>query len=125
MASTGREYEEIWAFVLAKAKMFQKASVEEDLYEGTDGYIWGIPVDFTHAFGVKSNIQMSKYIKDLDIYMGIRTGKKHKPVVVLGHEAEPFYLKSWILPNLETFISENKSRIADEVADLYWAFCDK
>ena len=121
---TGVEYE----IEMISGLKCEKASEIDDLYCGTDGYLDGIRVDFTHAFDTKDHLVARKYIEYLDLWLGIRTGNERKefstPVCVIGGNYEPSYVTQWILPNLNDWAKKHREEIADEVSDFYWGYMD-
>ncbi len=130
---TGEDYELEYCEGLSKGlnDHFKRATVYEDKFEGTDAFIDGVRVDFTFAFDKKDHIEhrFIKYIEELDLHLGIRTGNNsgavfEEPVVVIGENREPSYIRDWVLPNLSQFAKDNCERIADAVSDLYCEYCD-
>ena len=124
----GRVYEDVWKSTLKSLGVFKDSTAEQDLFMGTDGFWYGIPVDFTFAFDVKSNMVKKAQVPGTDIYVGIRIGNGVKsfdtPVAVIGHNAEPFFLKDWVLPSLEFNIRKHADMLANVIADTYWDYCD-
>lgn len=126
---TGNDYEAEFMTGLKDSGVDVKRSThKEDLFAGTDLFIEGIPVDVTSAFSTKDNMAITRYIKRLGMYMGIRTGNSHvkfkEPVVVVGNSYDPNYCNAWIIPNLAEEVRKNAQYIADEVSDTYWAYED-
>lgn len=125
----GLEYEGIWKDTLKSLGVFKDSTEEQDRLMGTDGFWDGIPVDFTFAFEVKSNIVSKVSVSGTDMFIGIRTGNGVKnfktPVAVIGHNAEPFFIKDWVLPSLESNIRKYANMLADIVSDMYWNYCDE
>ena len=125
----GKEYEGIWKDTLKSLGVFKDSTEAQDRLAGTDGFWNRIPVDFTFAFNVKSNMAVKANVPNTDMYIGIRTGNGvvdfDTPVAVVGHDAEPFFVKDWILPNLESNIRKYAAMLADEIADVYWDYCDE
>ena len=125
----GAEYEGIWKDTLKSLGVFKDSTRDQDRLAGTDGFWDGIPVDFTFAFNVKSNMAVKAAIPGTDMYIGIRTGNGvvnfKTPVAVVGHDAEPFFMKDWVLPSLEYNIRKYADMLADAVADMYWTYCDE
>lgn len=131
---TGTEFEGAFFDGMLKAGIDLKLSTkEEDNFKGTDLFYENeIPLDPTHYWSGKDNIVLS-YCKRIcmgryDLNVGVRTGNSHVtfdiPVIVIGLDADPHYVRDWIIPNLALDIKEHCSEIREAIEDTYYEYVD-
>lgn len=113
-------------------KFFIKtAGTERDYFYGTDCIVDGIPVDLTCGFDRKGHIiELPDVVTTKtgeEIRFAIRTGNGHiefkTPVIVIGINADPHFLSSW-MEKIIGGISEKVNDIMDVVNERFYEYCD-
>ncbi len=127
----GIDYE--WEFYegiksgLSNSKI-EKATNEQDAFEGTDFFLDGIRVDVTFNFSQKDHME-TRFVRYAEgLKFGVRTGNNksdfNEIVVVVGEDAEPSNVRNWILPNLKKTIASKAEIIANVINDVFCEYLD-
>ena len=107
---------------------------EADIEQGTDLFIYGVPVDITFNFTGKDHLEAFAEKVDVfggvDVSFGVRTGNSHKgfsrfkkPVLVIGIDASESFIRDWMPRIISSFI-EKIDEIIDVSQSQYWDWCD-
>ena len=118
-------------------KVARNSTKKQDRENGTDFFVWGVPVDFTLTIDTKDHCIISPTVMKVgghDVRFGIRTGNNYKgdcpkngyhefpePVLVIGVSG---IVRSWLATSIEAIKKELVS-IYDAAMDFYWQEYDK
>ena len=104
--------------------IYQASSgTKEDLEQGVDFTLYGVPCDITYNFFGKNfteKLERSVTIMPgIDVFFGVRTGNSHQnytsfktPVLVIGVDADTATLKNWMETIVDAFMQK-----VDEIID--------
>jgi hypothetical protein len=119
---------------MGDVKGFQSVNgTKADLEQGTDCYIWGVPVDFTYNFEGKDHTEElpeSIITREATFRFGVRTGNSHNgytqfdtPVLVIGIDETDSFVRMFLGNIVEAF----KNKLMDIInlgQDQYWEYLD-
>ena len=101
---------------------------EQDLYEGTDMFWSGIRIDATF------NVEHKKLHHEYDTVVGdwLVSIKTHNgrcpidPVIVLAlkDDYEPYYVRNYVIPNMDSMIRNNYILLLETVENIMYAYED-
>ena len=122
---TGFDFEDEFFRIISETLDCTRASKEQDTKQGTDFFIEGIPADVTFNFSGKNYTKKVATFGDWSI--GVRTANGRRqfetPVLVIGMDCEPFYVRDCIIPRMRSEIGDIQA-FADIISDAYWEFID-
>ncbi len=115
-----------------KTSEFRWSTKEEDTKQGTDAFIYGLPVDFTCNFKNKDSMHDLKVGIRIpgvcNIHFGVRTGNWRfnfeTPVLVIGFDTGK-RLKQREVKTIVGTISCWINDIIETGSSAYWQYCDQ
>lgn len=108
---------------------------QQDLFDGTDIFIYGIPCDFTYNFAGKDHMEILpeglELAPGIEVRFGVRTGNSHNgytqfktPVLVIGFEGvDDEIIRNWMEKIVDRFVGKIHD-IIEVGQSQYWDWVD-
>lgn len=116
-------------------KVFRPSTEDEDLYEGTDMFIYGIPVDITSYIEGKDRTHLFDPVVIIDeqkgyyVQFGVRRGNSKEdfkiPVAVIGLSTYSGQMSRWEIGDITERFQENIEEVITTLEDEYFKYCDE
>ena len=120
---TGELFEKTLLFYLTKIEGCTQATVEQDRYQGTDLFYYGVPIDITYS-RTKDHLLpgTQKALPGYNAWTALRTGSNYhkfeQPVIILGY-------CSLELDIAIDQVQDHAEKILELLADEYWQLMDQ